>query len=157
MRRENRRNLVNKISSILLLIVALVVIIFSIYKIFIFLPEGIVLDVIALIATGLFCIFEIIVIIIRFKKEGVLKNIAFTESENINTFPLVMVSIGAVFGLGLTILGFYIYFAMEEIETKSNILIILSIGLFLLVNCVIYYIYLLMFRKREFKMEDLIK
>ena len=157
MKRHENLNVLNRIISLLLLSLDLAVAIFSIVQVISSKPEGIVLDLIALIGLSLFCLFEMIVISLGKKKDSVLQKIAFTETEKVNNFPLIMVIIATIFGLGLTILGIYVYIIKDDINIKTDILVILSIGFFLFVNCLIYYIYLIMFRKREFKMEDLIK
>ena len=157
MKREETKNLINRLISICLLILVIVFIVLATIKVFSLHVEGIVLDTIALIGTGLFCLFEIIVISLGKKKESHLKNIAYEESGRINVFPLVMVSIGTVFGIVICAIGTYLYFSRPENDAKANVLIIVSIGGYLLVNCIIYYIYLVMFRKKDFKLEDLIK
>ena len=157
MKREENLNLLNRVISIALLLLPLGLVIFALYKVFTLSPEAIVLDAIALIATGLFTIFEMIVVGIGGKKESHLQKIAFEENGNVNMFPMIMIIIGTIFGLGLSVMGLILYLTKEDVTAKTNILIILAIGFYLFINCVIYFIFVLFFRKREFNIKDLLK
>ena len=119
--------------------------------------EDIILSYIALILTAAFAVFEIIIIMRGWKKQSNLQNIFFTETERVNTVPLFAISIGTAMGLGLTVLGCVVFFVRDDPTIKSAMLVVAPIGFYLLVNCFIYYIYLIMFRKRELDLRDLIK
>ena len=157
MRKKENLNLLNRLISIFLLTLCLGVIGFSFYKVFTLKPEAIVLDTIALVAVTLFCLFEMVFIIMGKKKDSVLEKIVFEENQRINSFPLIAVIIGTLFGLGLSILGLFLYLTRDDVSAKTNVLIILSISFYLFMNCVMYFIFLLMFRKRKFDIKDLIK
>jgi len=157
MKKKEDLNFYNRLASIFLLILPLGLVGFSIFKIFMMQPSGIVLNIIALIATALFCIFEIIIISIGKKKDSSLQRIVFNENGTVNAFPLIVVSVASAIATSLLFLGIYLFFTRAEIDTKSTLLVLTSIGFYLFINCLIYYIYLIMFRKREFKLKDLIK
>lgn len=157
MKNYERRIIIFRLFSIILLFVPLIGIVISSIYLFFRSADGIVLDCVALFSTGLFCLFQIILIASGKKKESNLKKIAFEEGERINVFPLVMVLIGAAFGITITTIGSVIYMTKFDKEIRINMTIIMCIGVYLIANVLIYLLYLLMFRKREFKIEDLLK
>lgn len=158
MKQQENLNLLNRIITSLILLTSIGLSAFSIVQIFQMMPENKTLDFVALFGVSFFCLFEIVVIMRRWKKESYMYKIAFDEKgDHFNTVALIAVIIGTIFGLGISIIGLYLFLSREDIQTKCNVLIILSIGYYLFINCVCYYIYILMFRKKPFKIEDLIK
>ena len=158
MKAEENKNLLNRIITSLILLTSIGLSSFSLYNIFTLSPENKTLDLVALFAVIFFCLFEIVVIMRRWKKESYMYKIAFDEKGNhFNTVALIAVIIGTIFGAGISIIGLYLFLTRTDIQTKCNVLIILSIGYYLFINCVCYYIYILTFRKKPFKIEDLIK
>ena len=158
MQQEERRNLLNRIITSLILLTSIGLSVFSIIQIFQQMPENKTLDLVALFAVSFFCVFEIIVIMRRWKKESYMYKIAFDEKgDHFNTVALIAVIIGTIFGAGITAISLYLFLTREDVQTKCNVLVILSIGYYLFINCVCYYIYILTFRKKPFKIEDLIK
>ena len=158
MKHQENMNLLNRIITSLILLTSLGLSGFSVSQIFINSPENKTLDLVALFAVIFFCVFEIIVIMRRWKKESYMYKIAFDEKgDHFNTVALIAVLIGTVFGLGISVLSLLLYFTKDDLTIKCNVLIILSIGYYLFINCICYFIYLLMFRKKPFKLEDLIK
>ena len=158
MKQQENMNLLNRIITSLILLTSLGLSGFSVSQIFINSPENKTLDLVALFAVIFFCVFEIIVIMRRWKKESYMFKIAFDEKgDHFNPVALVAVLIGTIFGLGISILSLFLFFTKEDLNIKCNVLIILSIGYYLFINCICYFIYLLMFRKKPFKLEDLIK
>ena len=72
--------------------------------------------------------------------------------------PLIAVIVGNAFGLGLLALGISVYFVRyDDVTIRTSMLVILSVAVYLITNCLIYYLYILMFRKKEVRLEDLIK
>ena len=158
MQQEERRNLLNRIITSLILLTSIGLSAFSIVQVFQQMPENKTLDLVALFAVSFFCVFEIIVIMRRWKKESYMYKIAFDEKgDHFNTVALIAVIIGTIFGVGITAISLYLFLTREDVQTKCNVLVILSIGYYLFINCVCYYIYILTFRKKPFKIEDLIK
>lgn len=158
MQQEERRNLLNRIITSLILLTSIGLSTFSIVQVFEQMPENKTLDLVALFAVSFFCVFEIIVIMRRWKKESYMYKIAFDEKgDHFNTVALIAVIIGTIFGTGITAISLYLFLTREDVQTKCNVLVILSIGYYLFINCVCYYIYILTFRKKPFKIEDLIK
>ena len=158
MQQEENRNLLNRIITSLILLTSIGLSVFSIFQVFQQMPENKTLDLVALFAVSFFCIFEIIVIMRRWKKESYMYKIAFDEKgDHFNTVALIAVIIGTIFGAGITAVSLYLFLARDDVQTKCNVLVILSIGYYLFINCICYYIYILTFRKKPFKIEDLIK
>lgn len=158
MQQEENRNLLNRIITSLILLTSIGLSVFSIAQVFQQMPENKTLDLVALFAVSFFCVFEIIVIMRRWKKESYMFKIAFDEKgDHFNTVALIAVIIGTIFGAGITAVSLYLFLTREDVQTKCNVLVILSIGYYLFINCICYYIYILTFRKKPFKIEDLIK
>lgn len=157
MKKHERQNIIFRLLSAFFLLIVIGMVVFSSINMFTVMPQGIVLDCVAIYSLSAFCLFQIVLILVGWKKDSNLGKIAFEEGERINVFPVVMVSIGAVFGLAITVMTSVIYCLKDSPEDKINVLVILCIGLYLLMNTCIYYLYLIMFRKRAFKLEDLLK
>lgn len=153
---ERKIVLFRLISSIILLI-PLGLAGLSCYLIFSANPEEMVLLIISLVAVSAFDIFEIILMLKGWKNESNLYKIAFNTNGSINNVPIFAVGAGTLFGVGLTSLGTIVYFVRDEITIKCSMLVVLTVGAYLLLNCIIYFIYLIMYKKRELDLRDLIK
>ena len=116
------------------------------------------LDILTLSITSFFLLFEEIFMLKGGKKESHLYKIEFNDNGRINSVPLIAVIIGNLFGFGLVSLGISVYFVrFEDVTIRTSMLVILSVAVYLVTNCFIYYLYILMFKKREVRLEDLIK
>lgn len=120
-------------------------------------PDDVVLMYIAVILAAVFTVLEATFIVKGGKKESSLQNIAFNENQTINNFPAIVVGVGTALSIGLITLSLVVYFVREEITVKCGMMVILAIAGYLFINCVIYYFYLLMFKKREINLRDFIK
>ena len=116
-----------------------------------------IISIIACIFAALMMIFEIVILLKGWKKELALYKICFNPNDNINNVPLVAVSVFATFGVGLIVLGTLLNIFKHEEPNISSSLVILIVAVYLVSNCLIYYLYVLMFKKRKFKLEDLLK
>lgn len=154
---EQRKILRFRIISSLLLLLPIGAMVFSLLQIFVTKPEDMMLTVVALIACGAFNIFEIVVLMRGYTKESNLYKIAFNDNGNINNVPLVAVIVGTLFGLLLTSLGLVVFIVREETYIRASMLVVLTIGSYLLINCLVYYIFLIMYKKREINLRDFIK
>lgn len=114
-------------------------------------------NIVSCVFSSLLMIFEVIFILKGWKKESQMYKIAFNTNERINNVPLIAISVFFVFGLGLiilsTLLNVYKHFE-PNISTSFSIL---NIAIYLVVNCLIYYLYCLMYKKREVNLRSLIK
>lgn len=115
------------------------------------------LSVVACIMAILFSVLEVIVILMGKKKALALEKIAFNENGKINNVFIIAVSVGSIIGLTLTILCSVLLVTKNEEPYITSSLVILSISLFLLINCLIYYLFIILFKKRELKIEDFAK
>lgn len=131
---------------------------FSTYYVISLKPEKIVLDIIALSLTIAFAITQIILILRGWKKESHLLDIAFNTDNSVNKFALVVVIIGSLIGVALDILGIVVLCTRaNEVPVICSMFIILAISTYLLMNCVIYFVFLILFRKRNLTLEDYAK
>lgn len=152
-----RKTLVYRFVAFTLLLISLGVTAFSLSQIIILKPEELILMLITIAICALFAILESAFILKGWKKESNLQKIAFNENSHVNNVPLIGVSVGAAFGLGLLALGISVYIIRVEPTVKASMLAVLSVSVYLLVNCLIYYIYLIMFKNRPLNLKDLIK
>lgn len=152
-----RKVLLFRFTSSFLLLIPIGLMALSIFLIINLNPEEIVLLFISLFGAAAFNIFEIILLLKGWKKESHLYKIAFNTNGTINNIPIFAVGAGTIFGIFLTSLGTAVYFVREENTIKSAMLVVLSIGAYLLINCIIYFIYLIMYKKRELDLRELIK
>ena len=154
---EEKKNVTFRLIADFLLLIPLAFIIIGLIHVFKTLAEGYIISIIALMLSAAFLTLEFVVVLKGWKKENSLYKIAFNENQNINNVPLVAVIVGTVFGAGLTTLAISVYFIRNSEPFKTSMLVVLSIASYLLVNCVIYYIYILMFKKRPINLKNFIK
>ena len=155
---SERKNLIYRLLASAILLISAGMIIYSFIVVFKVEHEQLLLDVITLSTAFFFLIVELFFILKGGKKESNLYKIGFNDNGKLNNVPLIAVIVGAVFGLGLIGLGVSVYFVRyEEVTIRTSMLIILSVAVYLLTNCLIYFLYILMFKKREVRLEDLIK
>lgn len=155
---KERKNLLYRILACLILLITAGMIAFSFITVIKIEEKQLVLDVITLSLTSLFLVLEIILILKGGKKESILDKIAFEPNRLVNHVPLIAVIVGNAFGLGLIFLGISVYFKrFDEVTIRTSMLVIMSVAVYLVTNCLIYYLYLIMFKKRETKLEDFIK
>lgn len=152
-----RRNILYRLLSVGLILCSLGLDAFAFIKVLEFNATDKILTLVALVMAAVFTILEIVVILKGWKKDSNLYKIAFNENMTINNFPLIAVSVGSAFGLGLLIMSVVVYFTREEMNTKNAMIIIMAIAVYLMVNCLVYYLFVIMFKKRELSLKDLIK
>ena len=154
---EEKKNVIYRLIACFLLLIPLSIIVFGLVHLFKTLAEGYIISIIAFMLTGAFLLLEIVVILRGWKKENSLYKIAFNENQKINNVPLVAVIVGTLFGIGLTALAISVYFIRDTEPIKTSMIVVLSIASYLLVNCVIYFIYVFMFKKRPINLRNFIK
>ena len=154
---EERKIIIFRLIAAFLLLVPIAIQSLAMYQVFAIKPDEIVLLVISICAVAAFNLFEIILILRGWKKQSHLYDIAFNKNGTLNNVPVFAVAIGAAFGVGLTILSTIVYFYREEMHIKCSMLVILSIGSYLLINCIVYFIFLIFYKKREINLRDFIK
>lgn len=116
-----------------------------------------VLSIVALCLTMCFLLLEVIITIKGWKKEPSLYKIAYNPNGVMNNVPLIAVIVGTLLGIGLLILSLVLYFTKNGEPYLTASLVILSITTYLLVNCIDYYIFVIMYKNRPLKLKDLIK
>ena len=155
---QERKNLTYRLIAAFILLISAFMVAFSFVAIIKIETQQLFLDILTLSLVSLFFLVEEILILKGGKKESHLYKIAFEDNGKVNGVPVIAVGIGALFGLGLLIMGVCVYFIrFNEVTIRTSMLVILSVAVYLLTNCIIYVLYLLMFRKREVRLEDLIK
>ena len=155
---QERKNLTYRLLASLILLISAAMITFAFIAVFSEERNQLFLDILTLGTTSFFLLVELFFILKGGKKESNLYKIGFNDNGKLNNVPLIAVMVGTAFGLGLIGLGVSVYFVRhDETTIRISMLVILSVAVYLVTNCLIYYLYILMFRKREVKLEDLIK
>ncbi len=155
---QDRKNLTYRLLAGLILLISAGMIAYAFVVVLKVERKQLFLDVLTLGITTFFLLFEEIFILKGGKKESYLYKIGFNDNGKLNSVPLIAVIVGNFIGFGLVSLGISVYFVRyDDVTIRTSMLIILSVAVYLVVNCLIYYLYILMFRKREVRLEDLIK
>ena len=155
---QERKNLTYRLLAGLILLISAGMIAYAFVVVLQVERKQLFLDVLTLGITTFFLLFEEIFILKGGKKESYLYKIGFNDNGKLNSVPLIAIIVGNFFGLGLVSLGISVYFVRyDDVTIRTSMLIILSVAVYLVVNCLICYLYVLMFRKREVRLEDLIK
>ena len=154
---EERRNLAHRLTSASLILLNLGFVGYCLYFIATSPSQNQIISIIACVFAALMMIFEIVLLLKGGKKESALYKIAFNPNGNINNVPLIAVSVFCFFGVGLIVLGTLLNVLKHVEPNISSSLVILLVAVYLVSNCLIYYLYCIMFKKREFKLEDLLK
>lgn len=153
-----RKIKIYRLMSSLLLLLSVGLTAFCLSQVILSWLENIALDIIALALTGSFAIAQIIFILRGGKKESHLLDIALNTDGTINKVFLVFVLVGLALGLGLDILTIVVIFTrVNTLQVLCSMYIIMAIATYLLLNCIIYIIFVLLFKKRELTLEDYAK
>ena len=100
---------------------------------------------------------EIVLLLRGGKQEPLLYKVFFNPNGRLNNVPLVFISVFCVIGVGLLLLGTLLN-VFRHFEPNITIsLFVLLVAVYLISNCLIYYLFCIMFKKKEFKLEYLIK
>ena len=111
-------------------------------------PSDFVFSCVVIAVLSLFAAFELTLTLFNFKKEPALSKITYTERGYFNYIPFIAVSLGMLIALALSIAGICLYFLRSELAVKCNSLVLLAVGFYLLINCSVYYLYVLMNKKK---------
>ena len=152
-----KKNLIFRLAAIFLLLCDLGFVGFASSHVFVVWTQNQIISMVAVIFAGLMMLFEVIIMFKCWNKENALYKIAFNPNGRLNNVPFVAVLIFSVFGIGLTLLGTLLNVLTHYEPNISISYVILVASIYLLTNCIIYFLYCLMFKKREIKLEDFIK
>ena len=131
---------------------------FALAKVIMSKPEKLIIDCIALGLVIAFAIGQIILILRGWKKESHLIDIAFNTDYTVNKLALVLVIVGTTIAVGLNILTIIVLCTRDNTPAVINsMFIIMSISTYLLLNCSIYFLFVILFKKRELTLEDYAK
>ena len=119
--------------------------------------EGIGLHVFTTGVLIVFLLLQEILFIKNMKKQLVIYDIAFNENKSVNKTAVIFVGVGGLIGLGASIASGVLYFTLGEVQQKLTMMLLFVIFLFLLINSSIFLLFTLLFRQKEFKIEDLLK
>ena len=154
---RERRNLRYRLISGSLLVLSTILMVFSLIAVIKGEAENKFLPVLAIGLTTFFALAEGIFIIWGRKKEIIIKSIAFDESGRPNNLFLIAVIVGTLFAIALLVICSIVFFTKEGEPYFTSSLVIICIGTYLFINCLIYYLYLIMFRKQKLDIRDFAK
>ena len=152
-----RKNLYYRVFGSLALFLSLAMPIYSFIDILLGTNEKKILPLISCGAVMVFILFEIIFLLKGWKKDLALQKIAFNENGTRNNVPFIAVIVGITFGIGLLALCLVLFFTKNVEPYRTSSLVILSITVYLLLNCLLYFAYLIEFKKRELDLTKLIR
>lgn len=143
----SKKNIIYRIILVALLLVSFFLNGFTVGLLTKFQPDDYIFSCVVIAVFTLFGTFELALTLINFKKEPALKKIAYTERGYFNFIPFIAVSLGMLIALGLSITGTCLFFIRTEMTVKSNSLVLLAVGFYLFINCLVYYLYVLLNKK----------
>lgn len=80
-----------------------------------------------------------------------LGHIAFNRFKSINKPALIIVNVFLAIGIAIFVVGLVLYFNPEQVsDTKGICLLIISVGFLLIIETLLYNLYVIMFRPRKF-------
>ena len=152
-----RKNVAYRLAAAGLLLTNIGRAVFSLIMIFKFNYSDVILSVITIILTGAISLAQGIFIVKGGKKESYLYKIAFNDNKKINTAPLIAVIVGTILSITLLVLSIVLWSTKVNPKELISSLVIMCVALYLLVNCVIYYFYVYLFKDRPINLKDFIK
>ena len=154
---EKRKNLSYRIVAAFLLLISVGLVVFATIKTISFNYDELVLALVALIFTGVLGMIEAGFILRGWTKESYLYKIVFNDNKKINNVPLIAVTIGNVVSFVLLGLSLFVWFTRSDTKALVSVLVIMSVSIYLLANCLIYYFYAILFKDRPVNLRSLIK
>ena len=155
---QEKHNVLFRLISCSLILSDLGLMIYTLILIIQLQPEQMWLNIATVALAIIFIVFELILFIMGGKKDSFLYKIIFNENKHINNVPLIAAGVASAVGLGLIVLGTVVYFLrFNEVMHRINMLVIICVASYLVVNCLILFIYAIIFKDRPVKLEDLIK
>lgn len=145
---EKKINFIYRFTLSALILVSLGINALSMTKVIVNKPNDYVFSCVVIVVLSIFALFEVTLTIINHKKNPSLSKITRTERGYFNPIPFIAVILGAIIGLALSLTGSIIYFVKEDIMIKCNALVIFDVGFYLLINCIVYFLYILLDRKK---------
>lgn len=152
-----KKNLFFRLVAILLIFCDLGFVGFVSSHVFVVWTENQIISMVAVVFAGLMMLFEVIILFKGWNKENALYKIAFNPNGRLNNVPFVAVLVFSLLGTGLTLLGVLLNVLTHYEPNISISYVILVASVYLLTNCVIYYIYCFMFKIREINLKKFIK
>ena len=154
---RERKNVLFRLISATLVLGSLGFDIFVLIYVFTHKSNNQIVSAIGCILAALMMIFECVLLLRGWNKENALYKIAFNPNEKLNNVPFIAVCVATVFGTGLTILGSLLNVLKHEEPFITSSFVIILVAIYLLVNCLIYFLFCIMYKKRKIKLEDFIK
>ncbi len=146
-----------RIMNSTLLVLAAALMVFFTVKILMSEAEQKVFTTIGCVVAALFSLLQAIFILSGIKKESNLQKIAYGDVGKINWTAMIFVLVGTLFGIALTVLSLVLLFTKDDAYAVTLSMAILSVAIYLDVNCYIYLSYSIIFRKREINLKNFIK
>lgn len=117
------------------------------------------LHIFASVVLLFFTFLQIFLLAKNMKNQLIIYNIAFNENKTVNKTAIIFVGVGCIIALAMSILfGIFCLTTPNSDEFKiTAFMLIFSIFLYMLINCVMFLIYPLFFKEKKFDVRDLLK
>lgn len=152
---EEKRIVRYRVIAVLFFLIPLGLIVYTSINVFPNFNNDLILLVAGIILTLAFVVLEVTMLIKGGKKPLHIYKIAFNENDTINNVPLIAVSVGSVISTILIVIGSIAHVVNNELKVKLGMLIVITIASYLLVNCIIYFLFVIMLKKRPLTLKDL--
>lgn len=108
-------------------------------------------NMICVMVAAVFVVLQIVIILISIGRDLNLAHIAFNRFKSINKPALIIVNVLLAIGVTIFVVGLVLYFNPEQVsDTKGICLLIISVGFILIIETLLYNLYVIMFRPRKF-------
>lgn len=148
----DKNNLVYRIVSSLMLLSSVALSLYLFIDAFSFNEDNKYLfNMICVMVAAVFVVLQIVIILISIGRDLNLGHIAFNRFKSINKPALIIVNVLLAIGVTIFVVGLVLYFNPEQVsDTKGICLLIISVGFLLIVETLLYNLYVIMFRPRKF-------
>ena len=143
--------------SLLLLSVLGLIVIFIIELIKINKEDAYLINIIGLVGVAIFLLIEAVMLLKNINKQIIFHALVFNEHNSTINYPaFITANVFLAIGVGLSILGTVLYFTTADETIKTSVMVLIPIGIFVLLNCIGYDVYTLLFKAKKTSLKDLI-
>ncbi len=116
-----------------------------------------IINIIGLIGVLIFVAIEMVMLLNNLTKQIIFHPVVFNEHNSTINWPaFIVANIGLAIGIAIETVSLIFYFTNKDVVIITSVMVLIPIGMFLIFNCIAYDVYVLMFKVKKVKMEDLI-
>ena len=151
-----KKNILSRVLSSILLLIPLVI---STLLLILIVPKNeetdYIVNVLSLAILIFFTILEIFILLKNLKKDPIILSLMYNSNDTINTGALVITNVILLIALSISVASGIIYFNSTDINIQNACIILFPMAIYTLINCLLYNLYLLIYRYKKFSLEDL--